>query len=99
VVGIDDGRLEGALTVAELYVQGLQRALPLTNNIVIFAVVNLNIILLLALALLVLRNLIKLYYERRGQIIGSRFRTKLVIAFLGALGLLLLLKRVAPGNA
>jgi two-component system, NtrC family, nitrogen regulation sensor histidine kinase NtrY len=72
-----------ALTGAELYVQGLQRALPLTNNILIFAVVNLNIILLLALVLLVLRNLIKLYYERRGKIIGSRFRTKLVIAFLG----------------
>jgi two-component system nitrogen regulation sensor histidine kinase NtrY len=72
-----------ALTGAELYVQGLHRVLPLANNIVIFAVVNLNLILLLALALLVLRNLIKLYYERRGKIIGSRFRTKLVIAFLG----------------
>jgi two-component system nitrogen regulation sensor histidine kinase NtrY len=71
------------LTGAELYVQGLHRALPLTNNVVIFAVVNLNIILLLALVLLVLRNLIKLYYERRGKIIGSRFRTKLVTAFLG----------------
>jgi two-component system, NtrC family, nitrogen regulation sensor histidine kinase NtrY len=72
-----------ALTGAELYVQGLHRALPLANNIVIFAVVNFNIILLLALVLLVLRNLAKLYYERRGKIVGSRFRTKLVIAFLG----------------
>jgi two-component system nitrogen regulation sensor histidine kinase NtrY len=72
-----------ALTGAELYVQGLHRVLPLANNIVIFAVVNLNIILLLALVLLVLRNLVKLYYERRGKIIGSRFRTKLVIAFFG----------------
>jgi two-component system nitrogen regulation sensor histidine kinase NtrY len=72
-----------ALTAAELYVQGLHRALPLANNITIFAVVNLNIILLLALALLVLRHLIKLYYERRGNIIGARFRTKLVTAFLG----------------
>jgi two-component system, NtrC family, nitrogen regulation sensor histidine kinase NtrY len=71
------------LTGAELYVQGLHRALPLANNIVIFAVVNLNVILLLALVLLVLRNLAKLYYERRGKVIGSRFRTKLVIAFLG----------------
>ena len=72
-----------ALTGAELYVQGLHRVLPLANNIVIFAIVNLNIILLLALVLLVLRNLVKLYYERRGKIIGSRFRTKLVIAFFG----------------
>jgi two-component system, NtrC family, nitrogen regulation sensor histidine kinase NtrY len=75
--------LLSTLTGAELYVQGLHRALPLANNIVIFAIVNLNIILLLALVLLVLRNLAKLYYERRGKIIGSRFRTKLVVAFLG----------------
>jgi two-component system, NtrC family, nitrogen regulation sensor histidine kinase NtrY len=72
-----------ALTGAELYVQGLHRTSPLTNNVVILAVVNLNLILLLALVLLVLRNLVKLYYERRGNIIGSRFRTKLVTAFLG----------------
>jgi two-component system, NtrC family, nitrogen regulation sensor histidine kinase NtrY len=72
-----------ALTGAELYVQGLHRASPLANNVTIFAVVNLNIILLLALVLLVSRNLVKLYYERRGKIVGSRFRTKLVIAFLG----------------
>src|ERR671922_658851 len=72
-----------ALTGAELYVQGLHRVLPLANNIVIFAIVNPNILLLLALVLLVLRNLVKLYYERRGKIIGSRFRTKLVIAFVG----------------
>src|SRR5215475_3828967 len=71
------------LTGAELYIQGLHRVLPLANNIVIFAIVNLNILLLLALVLLVLRNLVKLYYERRGRIIGSRFRTKLVIAFFG----------------
>jgi two-component system, NtrC family, nitrogen regulation sensor histidine kinase NtrY len=71
------------LTGAELYVQGLHRASPLANNVMIFAVVNLNIILLLALVLLVSRNLVKLYYERRGKIIGSQFRTKLVAAFLG----------------
>ncbi len=71
------------LTIAELYVQGVRRTLPLANNVVIFAIVNLNILLLLALVLLVLRNLVKLYFERRGKILGSRFRTKLVTAFLG----------------
>lgn len=87
-----------ALTAAELYVQGLQRALPLANNISIFAIVNLNVILLLALVLLVLRHLVKLYYERRGNIIGARFRTKLVTAFL-ALSLIpcILLVIVASG--
>jgi len=71
------------LSSAALYVQALRRTLPLADNIAIFAVVNLNILLLLALVLLVVRNLVKLYFERRGRIIGSRFRTKLVVAFLG----------------
>jgi two-component system, NtrC family, nitrogen regulation sensor histidine kinase NtrY len=87
-----------ALTGAELYVQGVQRALPLANNITMFAVVNLNIILLLALVLLVLRNLAKMYYERRSNISGSRFRTKLVTAFLGlSLTPCILLVLVASG--
>ncbi len=86
------------LTGAELYVQGVHRTSPLANNIIIFAVVNLNIILLLALVLLVLRNLVKLYYERRGKIIGSRFRTKLVMAFVGlSLTPCILLVLVASG--
>jgi two-component system nitrogen regulation sensor histidine kinase NtrY len=87
-----------ALTVAELYVQGLHRTSPLTSHVAIFAVVNLNIILLLALVLLVSRNLVKLYYERRGKVIGSRFRTKLVAAFLGlSLTPCILLVLVASG--
>src|SRR5687767_2866487 len=86
------------LTGAELYVQGLHRTSPLTSNVAIFAVVNLNIILLLALVLLVFRNLVKLYYERRGKIIGSRFRTKLVAAFVGlSLTPCILLVLVASG--
>src|SRR5919109_3501994 len=86
------------LTGAELYVQGVHRTSPLTNNIIIFAVVDLNIILLLALVLLVLRHLVKLYYERRGKIIGSRFRTKLVMAFVGlSLTPCILLVLVASG--
>src|SRR5919109_2030512 len=86
------------LTGAELYVQGVHRTSPLANNIIIFAVVDLNIILLLALVLLVSRHLVKLYYERRGRIIGSRFRTKLVMAFLGlSLTPCILLVLVASG--
>lgn len=90
--------LLAGLTGAELYIQGLRGTLPLANNITIFAVVNLNILLLLTLVLLVLRNLVKLYFERRGNIIGSRFRTKLVTAFLGlSLTPCILLVLVASG--
>ncbi|MFQ5911628.1 MAG: ATP-binding protein [Nitrospinota bacterium] len=68
------------------------------NNVIVYALVNINIILLLALILLVLRNLLKLYFERRQGAIGAKFRTKLVIAFVGlALAPSILLFIVANG--
>jgi two-component system nitrogen regulation sensor histidine kinase NtrY len=56
--------------------------LPVASNIVIFALFNLNLIVLLLLLLLLFRNLVKLWLERRHNVIGSRFRAKLVLAFL-----------------
>ncbi|MBI2880676.1 MAG: PAS domain S-box protein [Candidatus Tectomicrobia bacterium] len=53
------------------------------NNVIVYALVNVNILLLMALILLVLRNLLKLYFERRQGTIGTRFRAKLVTAFVG----------------
>jgi len=55
---------------------------PLASNITVFALFNLNLIVLLLLVLLLLRNLVKLWFERRAQVIGSRFKAKLVLAFL-----------------
>ncbi len=56
--------------------------LPLASNIVVFALFNLNLIVFLLLLVLLFRNLIKLWFERRQKAIGSRFKTKLVLAFL-----------------
>src|SRR3989441_3417336 len=56
--------------------------LPVASNIVIFALFNLNLIVFLLLLLLIFRNLIKVWFERRRQVIGARFKTKLVLAFL-----------------
>ncbi|HEV8614986.1 MAG TPA: ATP-binding protein [Methylomirabilota bacterium] len=56
--------------------------LPVASNIVIFALFNLNLIVLLLLLLLLFRNLVKLGFERREKVIGARFKTKLVLAFL-----------------
>jgi two-component system nitrogen regulation sensor histidine kinase NtrY len=56
--------------------------LPVASNIVIFALFNLNLIVLLLLVLLLFRNLVKLWLERRRNVIGARFRAKLVLAFL-----------------
>ncbi len=54
----------------------------LPGNLLVLIVLNLNILLLIILLLLVLRNLIKLYFERKKNIIGAKFRTKLVLAFV-----------------
>ncbi len=47
-----------------------------------FALINLHILLLLLLLYLCLRNLAKLAFERRRGVLGSRLKTKLVLAFL-----------------
>ncbi len=52
------------------------------NNIAVLAVFNVVLILLFILILLITRNLIKVYNERKSKIIGSKFQTKLIIAFL-----------------
>jgi two-component system nitrogen regulation sensor histidine kinase NtrY len=55
----------------------------LSNNIVFFLLININIILLILLVFLVVRNLVKLVFERKRRILGSRLRVRLVIAFIG----------------
>jgi two-component system nitrogen regulation sensor histidine kinase NtrY len=55
----------------------------LWGNIVFFLLINLNLILLVLLVFLVTRNLVKLVFERRHGIFGSRLRTRLVLAFVG----------------
>jgi two-component system nitrogen regulation sensor histidine kinase NtrY len=58
------------------------RDLPLASNMAVFALLNLNLIVLLLLVLLLFRNLVKLWFERREQVIGAKFKAKLVMAFL-----------------
>src|SRR4029450_13672547 len=56
--------------------------LSLSSSIPVFALLNLNLIVLLLLVLLLFRNLVKLWFERREQVIGAKFKAKLVMAFL-----------------
>ncbi len=57
--------------------------LPTTSYAVVLLLVNLDLIGLVVLTLLLSRNLIKAYFERRHQLVGSGFRTKLIAAFIG----------------
>lgn len=56
--------------------------LPISNSILVFGLININVILLLALLFLTMRNLVKLFFERKKKIMGARLRTKLVLAFI-----------------
>ncbi|MBI3636933.1 MAG: HAMP domain-containing protein [Candidatus Rokubacteria bacterium] len=56
--------------------------LPIASNIVVIALFNLNLVVLLLLLVLLFRNLVKLFFERRQKVIGARFKTRLVLAFL-----------------
>src|ERR1043166_3255376 len=54
----------------------------LGSNIGFFLLININIILLILLIFLVVRNLVKLVFERKKGILGSRLRGRLVLAFI-----------------
>lgn len=55
---------------------------PGTSVLVLFFTV-INLIGLGALGLLIGRNIVKLFFDRRRGILGSRLRTRLVVAFVG----------------
>lgn len=47
-----------------------------------FALFNINLVLMFAVALLVIRNVIKLLIERRRNVFGAKLRTRLVVMFI-----------------
>ncbi|GKS57629.1 PAS domain-containing sensor histidine kinase [Nitrospira sp.] len=56
---------------------------PSPNYAFVLLLLNLDLIGLVVLTLLLSRNLIKTYFERRHRVAGSGFRSKLVAAFIG----------------
>ncbi len=70
------------LSLAEHYLVSGSSPLSAGSNAVIFAVINLNILLILLLSFLIVRNLVKLIFEDRRNVLGAKLRTKLVIAFV-----------------
>jgi two-component system nitrogen regulation sensor histidine kinase NtrY len=71
------------LTAVQVTIQQLRFPSPIASNVLIFALVNINIVLLLLLVLLVFRSLFKVYLERRENVLGSKIRVKLAVAFVG----------------
>ncbi len=70
-------------TVATVYEVGIRSPqIPLASNLLVFALFNLTLIVFLLLLVLLIRNLVKLFFERRQEVLGSKFKTKLVAVFL-----------------
>ena len=70
------------ITYVEVRLSRIAEGLP-TNNLLFFALINVNVILTLTLVFLVFRNVAKLVFDRRSSAVGARLRTKLVVAFAG----------------
>jgi len=70
------------LTLAEYRIIHFGADIPFSNTIVMFTLININLLLLILLIFLVFRNLVKLIYERRAKVMGARLRTRLVVAFI-----------------
>ncbi len=70
------------LTWFQIRLFGISQELPFVHSIFFFGLVNFNIILLLLLLFLIFRNVVKVFVERRGKIIGSSLKAKLIAAFV-----------------
>ncbi len=57
-------------------------SLPPSGNLLIFAIINLNILLILLIIYLTIRNIVKLVFEDKARLFGAKLRTKLVTAFI-----------------
>ncbi|MCP4895562.1 MAG: HAMP domain-containing protein [bacterium] len=55
----------------------------LTNRLLLFVLWYLDVSLILVLAFILSRNLFRLAVERKSGVLGSRFRTKLVLTYIG----------------
>ena len=82
-VWITSGLLFVTLTFTFLSVTKTDAPGFLPGNILVLTLLELNLILLVLLVLLLSRNLIKHYFERRRKVPGAGFRGKLIAAFVG----------------
>jgi len=72
----------GILTFIEIRITNFGSDFSFSSTILMFILINTNLLLLLALILLVFRNLAKLYYEKKNAIFGYKLKTRLITAFI-----------------
>jgi len=75
-----------AVFTGAFYLVQRSRELPaflVTNRVLLFVLWYVNVVLILSVLFVLLRNLFKLVIERRHRILGSTFRFKLVATYVG----------------
>lgn len=70
------------LVATQIHLTRISSEVPMGANIVIFALINIITLLILLFAYLLARNLFKIFKERQFDRLGTRLRTKLVLAFV-----------------
>jgi two-component system nitrogen regulation sensor histidine kinase NtrY len=70
------------LTLVESRIIKFGADIAVSNTVLMFILININLLLLVLMIYLVFRNLVKLIYDRRRNVLGAKIRTKLVIAFV-----------------
>ena len=70
------------LTITETRLIQFGTDIPVSNTILMFILININLLLVVLLIFLVFRNLVKLFYDRKQNVMGARLRTRLVVAFI-----------------
>lgn len=73
--------ITAGVTIIQIRLRGFEG--PLSDYILIIILTTANFLLLSAVLFMTARSLWKLYVERRHGVLGARFRTKLVAAFVG----------------
>ncbi len=70
------------LTFAETRIIQFGTDFPISNTVLMFTLININLLLLVLLIFMVLKNLVKLLYDRKRKVMGYKLRTKLVVSFI-----------------
>jgi two-component system nitrogen regulation sensor histidine kinase NtrY len=74
-----------AVLTGLFYLVQRSRELPpelITNRVLLFVVWSVNLVLILTISFVLARNLFKLAVERRHRVLGSKFKTKLVLTYI-----------------
>ncbi|MGC8658100.1 MAG: ATP-binding protein [Desulfomonilaceae bacterium] len=79
--------LISALVIAGLFFAGSELSRsggegPFSGHLLLFALLGIVVLLMILIIFFLIRNLFKLVFERRGKVLGSKIKTRLIMAFV-----------------